>query len=243
MAEEATETTDTAEPASETEALVNETPTEPVGDDAPKAAEPAPRQPTPDEIVAQAEERAFQRMASWQGRQNKELLDKIERRLQSLAPAKEKSEPKKYDDPDQWFEDKFNEKVATVTEREKAWQNEIVTEVGAIMDGDPLFSDKLLGTAVIAEIKDNFAIAKKTKDPALAAELLVNNAVRAVMRKQNAGKNKLSGNTPVNRGPGVMPAKETATAVKPVKISSYAREAAKKWGYKEDDLKKVFTDR
>uniref|UniRef100_A0A6M3LM82 Uncharacterized protein n=1 Tax=viral metagenome TaxID=1070528 RepID=A0A6M3LM82_9ZZZZ len=218
---------------------------------------PPPPPPTQEEIMRQAEERAFQRMASWQGRRDKDLFDSlgnlIDSRLRSNQPPPVPSPPSDpatiLENPDAWAEAKLREafprildqEVQRRTQQDTQHTSEVVRQAGAIMDSDPLFQDKELGSEVIAEIQKNFNTVRGLQ-PNVAAQLLVSNAVSAAFRKRTLTKtNPLAGNRPVTGPMGtVKPPVAPVAKPKPVKLSEEAAALAKRWNYSAEDISKVF---
>jgi hypothetical protein len=224
------------------------------------AAEPAaePVQPTPAELMQQAEERAFQRMASWTGQRDKDLLNTIGGMIdQKFSQTKRiEQEPPNVssilDDPEAWLDQRIREKAPRVmleeveraTTAERNYNSSIIQVAGQMMDNDPLFKDRDFGAEVIKEIQQQFGGLNKQLHPNVNAQLLINSAVVNVYRKR-AGQNTnaLSGNTGVKSGVGgVKPGNVVPLKSKPVKLSPDAEKLARRWGYKEDDLARVFKD-
>lgn len=220
---------------------------------------PPPPPLTPDEIIQRAEERAFQRMASWQGRRDKDLFDSLGNlidsrlRTQQPPPPPPASDPATIlENPDAWAEGKLREALPRIldqevqrrTEQEQRHAGEVIRHAGAMMDGDPLFQGaegQKLGNEVIGEMQKNFGSVRGL-NPQVAAQLLVSNAVASIVRKK-AGlqTNPLAGNKPTTGPIGtVKPPPAPAVKPKPVKLSSEAAALAKRWNYNEEDIARVF---
>jgi hypothetical protein len=208
---------------------------------------------TPDQIMEQASERAFQKMASWQGRRDKDLFDNlgnlIDSRLRTTAtpPPRPSTDPATMlENPDAWARNIvpriLDEEVSRRSNADQQFNTELIRHASAAMDGDALFTDQALGNAVVEEIQKNFGTVNRNIPPALAAQLLVNSALANVVRRQAQTRtNPLAGNTPVKGPMGTVtpPAPKPAKA-KPVKLSEDARALAKRWNYSEDDIARVF---
>jgi hypothetical protein len=219
--------------------------------------EPPPAQLTPDQIIAQAEERAFQRMTTWIGRRDKELFDHIDQKFNNVGNIQktviEDTEPASIlDDPDGWAERKIRqlapkvmyEEAERVSTADRNYTSTLIQSAGQIMDNDPLFSDKNFGNQVIAEIQQQFGGINKNLPPDVNAQLLINSAVTNLMRKGKGKGNALSGNTGINTpvggvGPSMTPPKK---AVNVPKLSPDAQRLAQRWNYKTEDLERVFKE-
>jgi hypothetical protein len=218
-----------------------------------------PQSPTPDEIIRQAEERAFQRTASWLGRRDKDLIDNIgnliEQRLKTAVPAPQTTEKTDInsllENPDAWAESKlrtvvpqiFDQELQRRTKAEQQYTTELIKNAGSIMDSDPLFNDKEFGKQVIEEVQKGFGSLDKRLPPDVNAQLVINNAITSVYRKQAlTKKNALAGNQPGKTVGTITPPATQKTTVKAPKLSDTAQSLAKRWGYSNEDLAKLFPD-
>lgn len=225
-------------------------------------AQQTPPQLTPEDKERQLEERMFQRMASWQGRRDKALLDSIgqaiDSRLRTSPPSQPAPSAPSAIDAAQLLEKpdlvisqileaqapKVFEKVMHQrTQADQHFTNEVIKGAAAIMDNDPLFSDQAFGNEVVSEIQKEFGNMRRDIDPNVAAQLMVNKAVANVYRKNKAPANGLSGNRPatVPLG-GVKPPPAQTPKAPPVKLSPEAKLLAERFGYKDEDLAKVFAE-
>jgi hypothetical protein len=132
-----------------------------------------------------------------------------------------------------------------ISRRSKADQNfntELIREAATIMDGDPLFKDKNLGDAVVAEIQQNFNNVNRQLHPSVAAQLLVQGGLANVVRRVAATKtNAFADHKPVAGPMGtVTPPPPKPAKAKPVKLSESAAALAKRWNYSAEDIAKVF---
>lgn len=225
--------------------------------DAEPEPEPTPQTPTPpttDEIVRMAEERAFQRMASWQGRRDKDLFDNlgnlIDSRLRTAVPPPQpppSTDPATVlENPDGWLRTQvprlLDEVVNQRNQAEQQFNTELIRQAASAMDNDPLFTDKTLGNAVVEEIQRNFTSVNRNVPPAVAAQLLVNASLANVVRKQAQTRtNPLAGNKPASGPMGtVKPPSVPAQKAKPVKLTAEASALAKRWNYSDEDVARVF---
>ena len=220
-------------------------------------AEEVPVQLTSEQIMQQAEERAFQRMASWSGRRDKELLDTIggliDSKFTQTRQVTEPSEPSSIlDDPDGWAERKIRqlaprvmyEEAARATTAERNYNSSLIQHAGRMMDNDEMFKDREYGNQVIQEIQSQFSSINKNLPPDVNAELLINKAVTSLARKGRAMKgNALAGNTGVKAGVGGVGAPSvTRKSVNVPKLSPEAQRLAQRWNYKPEDLERVFKE-
>jgi hypothetical protein len=217
---------------------------------------PEPVPMTPEQIMAQAEERAFQRMASWSGRRDKELLDTIggliDQKFQRTQQVVEPTETASIlDDPDGWAERKIRqlaprvmyEEQTRATTEQNNYNSALIQHAGRMMDSDPLFTDKEFGGQVIQEIQTQFGTINKQLPPDVNAQLLINSAVANIYRKKGVKTNALSGNTGVKTGVGgVSPSGKASTPAKAPKLSPDAQRLAQRWNYKAEDLERVFAE-
>lgn len=218
-------------------------------------------EPTTADLMQQAEERAFQRMASWSGRRDKELLDAVGNMINQRIPQQQQtqqpfqpSDPASIlENPDAWVAQRIqqlapqvlNQEISRVTAAERNYQSALIQSTGQIMDSDPLFNDKAFGQEVIQEIQREFGNINKGLPPDINARLLVSNAVTNIYRRKAGEKtNALAGNTGVKGGVGGITAgaSQPPSKSKPIKLSPDAQRLAQRWGYKEEDLQRVFKD-
>jgi hypothetical protein len=260
MADE--ETVDTSVDAPDTSVGDTEADTEP--QEAAQAEEQVPDvapQLTPEDIIKQAEERAFQRTASWMGRRDRDLIDNIsniiDARVRSITPQYTPPVPQTTDpatlleNPDAWAESKLraavpqmlDQEIARRTQAEQSYTSSIIKTAGQIMDSDPLFEDRDFGAEVVAEVQKQFGSIDKRLPPEIGAQMLINNSIASVYRRKTMAKtNPLAGNTP-GRAPAMQtPPVASAPKVKAPKMSATAAQMAKRWGYKDEDLAKLFAE-
>jgi len=201
---------------------------------------------SPDEVVEYASEKARQKMQSWMGRRDSELINKVSELINERI-TKTQTEPgttdaeKLFDNPSKWFDMELSKR----TQKAQNYTQSFVTSAGQIMDSDPLFKDKEFGGEVIKEIQKEIHKLDGKLSPQVAAKMLVSDGIANVYRRRSMTKtNPLKGNAPANEI-GTITSSSSASNKKPVmpKISKRAEEYAKKWGYKEEDLIKLFADK
>lgn len=232
------------------------------GQDGAQAQQPPPA-PTAEEIRRQASEEAFQRVASWIGRRDKDLMDNLGNLINSRIPPPQQQPPAPPVDaaailerPDAAMQQMgyvkasdipriINDTIGQQTAAEQRYNAEVVQQTAALMDADPIFQGeegKKLGAEAIEEIQKGFRTLDKRLPPQIAAQLLLNGAVAGVSRKRILTKpNAFAGKTPVKGPMGtVTPPVATPAKAKAPKLSADAAALAKRWGYSEEDISKVF---
>ena len=245
MAEETTDTTETSQEEGQ-EKVAGETQetTEETTEETQETTETAPL--TPEQIIEAAAEKSTQKMQSWMGRRDTDLLQRIGQQIDDkIGAIKPTGEPVDYgqmmlEDPKQVINE-------VLTEREKAgmaFNEQVINSAAQIMDNDTLFKDEALGKEVVEEIQKNFGQVNRNLPPQFNADWLVKNAVTNVYRKKSGTKtNPLAGNVPTDIPGTITPPVATPPKGKMPKISDKAKEMASKWGYKEEDLQRVFGEK
>lgn len=186
-----------------------------------------------DELISKQD----QRLQTWLGRRDADLIDKIKERM---APPPDPGDvrDKMMEDPQGFFRT-----MQQQVDRERtARMNDVLAKAGGILDTDPLYDDKAFGNEVVNEIKRLAGNIDPSLSTAAAAKMLVSDATLAVERKRRAApKNPLAGNTPQNTGEGIKPA--AGGKKKPPKVeleSDLAKRMAAKWGYSDEKLAELF---
>ena len=221
-------------------------PQEPQGPTEPQ--EPAEPQ-TPEQLTAdQVAEKVFQRFASWQGKRDQTLMERmgqmVEERVAQRPPAEKAEEVSVFDDPDGWFQKKYTTYQQQQTQMTQKFNQDVLNTAGQIMDSDPLFQDEKLGKEVVEEIKQSFQTIDRNVPANVAGRLLVNEAVKNVYTKRRQTKtNPFEGKQPP-KGPlgTVTPPSGQTPPVKPKKLDDMTAKLAKRWGYTEDQLAKLFPE-
>ncbi len=199
-ADTATEETTRAEtPATET--AVGQPPAE---------VQPLPRKLTPEEI----EERAFQRTASWTGRELKQFGDNILRNVTQVLEDRISRMPKgNYSDtpppatidPAAFLENPgqalrsmgyvpaseipkiLHQEIGRQTQADQRFNSDLIQHTAGLMDSDPLFEGdegKKLGAEVIAEIQKGFTGVDKRLPATVAGQLLLSGSIANVIRRR-----------------------------------------------------------
>jgi len=220
----------------------------------PEAPPETPPPLTPEQIADMAAEKAFQKVASWQGRRDKDLFDNlgnlIDTRLSNIRPPEPPppaTDVNIFDDPDRWAKTVvpriIDEEVNRRTKADQNFTSEVIRIAGKAMDSDPLYADAALGKEVVEEIQKNFSSLDKRNRPEVEAERLVLRSYQAVQRRKMQKQNALSDNKPANAPIGtVSPPAKTATKPASVNLSKEAAALAKRWGYSQEELAKVFKE-
>lgn len=222
------------------------------GEDGGKAGEGSGAQPTLDEIIERAAKAGFDRTASWIGRRDKDLLNQVGQLINGIRsefaagrdPAQKQDDNGKeafdafVENPSRWLDQELSRRQANVNSRFQT----IVGHAGQLMESDDLYQDRDFGMEVVNEVKNVLPTLPPNLDPRAAAELLVARATQAAIRKKggvkgNAYSGKTAAGVPIG---GVKPGSSVGGKPKVQKLSDKTEEFAKKWGYTQDDLAKIF---
>lgn len=212
---------------------------------------PPPRQLTPEEI----EERAFQRVASWMGRRERELQDNVLRNVthvldsrlsqftpQVQPPAAPAIDPASFlDDPAQalraFVPRILDEEISKRTTAETQYTSEIVKNSASIMDNSPLFADRELGQEVINEILASLPKMDRSIPPSAAARILVNESYANVVSKRMTKGNPFAGRQPVKgHGTITQPPAKAQPKAPGVKLDPVAARVAKWFGNTDEEV-------
>jgi hypothetical protein len=230
------------EPATEQEPVIEDIAPEQPEAETPE--EPQVKYMTPEE-VAEAVSRGTNELKTWIGRRDKELFDRFGNLIEEKIPK-----PK--EDPTELSDALLSDPVSTIKRIVSETQSEESRNVqrhhsktfeylGNMMDSDPLYEDKELGNDLVEEVKKQFQAGKidSTLNPQAAASVLHANALANVMRARNA-KPALKNKPAAAIGsltPGVPGG---AKKVKAPKLSPDVQKLADRWGYKPEDLARVY---
>lgn len=233
----------------EMEAL-NTPPEEPAVEEPPPVVPPP--QLTPDQIIERAAEMSFQKMASWQGRRDKDFLTNISQMIESRVPqpqaqpAAPSIDPATLlENPDAWLEQAVPKVLSNYAKQEQAkveaFNNEIVRHIGNQISTDPIFageeneSNKVARKAILDEVTSSIAKVDRSLPPNIAARVVYNEAVSGIYRKAvNTKVNPLAKNTPITGPQGTLtPPVHTSPKARPVVLDDVAR--AFKNAYKMTD--------
>lgn len=217
--------------------------------------EEEPKGLTADDII----ERSFQKTATWIGRRDADLLDKIgrmvESRMQGVAATNPNggqgdgspgpSGPDIFEDPGAWFEQSMTRWEQQQASQYRQFNDTTIRHAAKIMEMEPLCKDPEFGKKVVQEIYDIFGQVNRKLPPEAAADSLVKTAITNVVRSKLPGQptNALSKNSPTNVPLGTLSGDSAKTKTPPaqkVEISDLAQQYAAKWGYSNEDLQKVF---
>jgi hypothetical protein len=229
------------------------TPQEPVVDDVTpvEPAEPEPVEPqfmTTDQ-VAEAVSRGTNETKTWLGRRDKDLLGQIgtiiDERLSKKVETPEELSSKLLEDPVTTIKQIMSETQANDQSRYQAHNQEVFNIIGNNMDSDPLYNkEDGLGEELVEEVKKQFQSGKLNTDvsPSAAAAILQSEALANVVRNRQQHKaSPLAGNAPA-AGTGTLTPGATNTAKK-IKMPTLQPETlalAKKWGYTDEALAKLY---
>lgn len=219
------------------------------------ADEPIPLELTVSELVAQEVEKAFQRIATRDGRRDKELLGAVENMISQRIPLPRPAPMDTasiLDDPDAWVAERIQQlapqvlhnEINRATLAERNYTTSVFQHVGQVMDCTPAFKDKTLGAEVVEEFQKISGNINKSLPPDVGGELLLARAYMTVMGRRNTKGNALSGNNGIKGGVGGVKSSATSplAKAKPLKLSPDVQRLAKIWDYKEEDLQRVFKD-
>lgn len=189
---------------------------------------------------------------SWLGRRDKETLSHIgeiiDQRIQSVRPKESDDEysTRLLEKPREVIRAEIEAFSAERSKKETTHLNKTMESVGGLMESDPLYSDKDLGNEVVEEIKKMIQSGKVGSDlpPASAGKLMLADALSNVFRKRQSKKtNPLSTNKPGGGAANLnAPAAPTKKAKVP-KLDEFTQRMAEKWGYKEEDLARLYGEK
>lgn len=213
----------------------------PVVEPPPEAAQPP--QLTPEQIIERAAEVSFQKMASWQGRRDKEFLTNISQMIESRVPPAQTPSPAPpsmdpatlLENPDAWLEQAAPKILTKLAQKEQAkveqYNNEIVRHIGITISNDPIFAgdenevNKETRKAILDEVTANISKVDRSIPPNIAARMVYNDAISGIYRKTiNARVNPLAKNTPMT-GPSatLTPPVHTPPKARPVVLDDVAK--------------------
>ena len=203
--------------------------------------------------MSEALEAQRQSQQSWQGRRDKDLLSHIgtvidERFTQNQEqPSTDEMSSRLLDNPRNVIRSEMDAYKAEQTTQETNHFNTAMETVGNLMEADPLYSDKTLGTEVVEEVKKLVQTGKIQKNiaPADAGRIMLGDALSNVIRtRQGVKTNPLDSNTPQNTGSSL--AAPSSPGVKKVavpKLEELTAKMSKKWGYSDEALAQLFGEK
>ena len=223
-------------------------PTEPIEPTEPVAAEPV-EPAAPAFITAEQMQDALGKQdssfRSWLGRRDKETLNHIgnvinERLAKQETPDEVSS--RLLENPREVIRSEMKAYENERTQTQTVHLNETMDTVGALMESDPLYTDKDLGNEVVAEIGGMVKSGKIDPElsPEAAGRVALADAVVAVFRKRAGVKTSpLSANTPTNTSTGLAPPAKATPKIKVPELDEETAKFAKKWNYSDEDLARV----
>ena len=197
------------------------------------------------EQMQEAISRQDSSMKSWLGRRDKETLNHIgnvinERMAKTETPDELSS--RFLENPREVMRSELKAMQSEETQHQTMHLNSAMDTVGALMESDPLYTDKSLGNEVVAEIGSMVKEGRidASLPPAAAGKLALADAVVAVFRKRAATKKSpLAGNKAGNTSAGLTPPAGRVFKPKVPKLDDETAKWAKKWNYTDEDIARV----
>lgn len=229
------------EPVTEQDPVENVDPVEPEVE-TPEA--PEVRYMTTEE-VAEAVSRGTNDLKTWIGRRDKDLFGEIGTLIDQKIPKVQQDPTELSDallqDPVSTIRKIVSESQSEESQKVQHHSSQTFEKLGSMMDSDPLYQDKDLGNDLIEEVKKQFQSGKidQTLSPSAAASVLHATALSNVMRARQS-KPSLTNKPSSGIGslaPGVPGG---AKKIKVPKLSPDTQKLADKWGYKPEDLARVY---
>jgi len=231
------------EPVTEQEPVIDAEPEQPEVETPEEPKEV--RYMTPEE-VAEAVSRGTNELKTWIGRRDKELFDRFGNLIDEKIPKVQQDPTELSDallqDPVSTIRKIVNESQSEESQKVQHHHSQTFEYLGSMMDSDPLYQDKELGSDLIEEVKRQFQSGKidRTLSPKSAASVLHADALANVLRARQ-GKNALSRNKPTSGIGSLTPGiGGGAPKIKAPKLSPDVQKLADKWGYKPEDLARVY---
>lgn len=235
-------------------------PPEATAEETTSAVETAPIPLTPEQI----EERAFQRTASWTGRELKTFSENlsenilrnvsqiIDQRLAQVSPAGSPA-PDTFDaatfldNPDAALRTIIpkilHEEINRQSTAEQGYNTALVQHVGQMMDTNPLFKDKQLGGEVLSELTQRMRNVDRSLPPQRIAKELISDSYMSVVSKRMAvGQNALAGNTPQKGIGGIGPPARRAGTAPPIKLDDQSKKVAAWFGNTDEDVRNMLRE-
>jgi len=231
-----------------------DTPEVPVEDAEPSEPTETPEAPPeePAYVTAQDMQAALEKQdssfRSWLGRRDKETFEHIgtvinERMSQRPPETNDEMSTRLLETPREVIRSEFEAFEAERTQKQTTHMNTTMETVGQLMEADPLYTDKDLGNEVVAEIKTLVQTGKIDQNvpPSQAGRIILGDAVANVFRtRQNLKVNPLSANTPNGGAPNLSPPSKPSKNVAMPKLDDMTKKMAEKWGYKQEDLARIY---
>lgn len=224
---------------------------EPVEDTAPEQPEVETPEETQEvkymtpEEVAEAVSRGTNELKTWIGRRDKELFDRFGNLIEEKIPKPQQDPTELSDallsDPVSTIRKIVSETQSEESQKVQHHNSQTFEHLGRMMDTDPLYEDKALGNDLVEEVKKQFQQGKLDQNlsPQAAASVLHANALANVMRARSTKpglQNKPAAGIG-NLAPGVP---NSSKKTKAPKLSPDVQKLADRWGYKPEDLARVY---
>lgn len=220
-------------------------PTEPTEPQEPQESE-APAYITAEELQG-ALEKQDSSFRSWLGRRDKETLnhigDVINERLSQTQETPDEVSTRLLENPRDVIRSEMEAYESERTQKQTTHLNMAMETVGTLMEADPLYQDKDLGNEVVEEIKQLVKTGKvdSNASPTQAGKIILADALSSVIRKRQGAKtNPLEKNTASGGGANLQAPAKTTVKLKAPKLDDVTTQWAKKWGYSEEDLSKLY---
>ena len=206
--------------------------------------EPEPQFVTPEQ-VSEAVSRETNEIKTWLGRRDKDLFNQIgniiDERLTQKRETPEELSNKLLEDPVNTIKQIMAETQTRESMAVQRHNADTFTYLGSMMDSDPLYEDKDLGNDLVAEVKKQFQSGNinTTLPPEAAARVLHAEALANVLRtrKKSTPLKNTPGKATGTLSPGVPSGK---APVKMPNLSEETKKWAAKWGYKDEDLARIY---
>lgn len=231
---------------------------EPVIPEPPESPTLPPETPTgePPAEPMTPEEKRDHDMKSWIGRRDADIKQEMERRDQALlekiatilpqqapgVPAEPAEAPDPSEDANAWLEHKLQEKMSAETN----YNNTLIQTGTAIVQQDELVKvDPTLAQEIYDEAQSGRIQVNRALSAEVAAAMVVATAKNNVLTRRLLNKpNPLARNQPATAplGSVVPPAAPAAPVVKKPKLSPLASQAAKRWGFSDEEVAETLKD-
>lgn len=211
----------------------------------PIVEEPQIQYMTPEQ-VAETVSRETNQLKTWLGRRDKDLLNQvgniIDERLSKKMETPEELSSKLLEDPVNTIREIMTETQNQQTTKTQQHSTDTLTHLGTMMDSDPLYQDKDLGNELVDEVKKQFQTGKvdESLSPQAAAKVVHAEALANVLRARKKA-NPLKANQPGSSTGTIMPGTSSVkTTPKMPDLSEDTKKWAKKWGYSDKDLIRIY---
>jgi hypothetical protein len=188
-------------------------------------------------------EQMRQSTQSWLGRRDKDLLDTVSEQIKSIRQEKTEK-PDWYDDPEKAVEQLLNRKQTEKAAFAKSIESKIISKMNSkyTENGKKTDLGETVASQLLEEMKTFNVDSHKDMSADRCAEFIMNKAEAKAFRElASKPKTAFDGRAPTDKALGTSDGKKTTESKPSPNITSdRAKKLAEKWGYKEDDLVKVF---